>query len=72
LNSFLITGFGLQVASYELRLPRSLGELAMTENIPSHPNPLPPRGGGVRREKYFFLYLYRKEKRAKKKPIKGK
>jgi hypothetical protein len=23
-------------------------------------------------EKYFFLYLYRKEKRAKKQPIEGK
>jgi len=37
----------------------------MTKNIPPHPNPLPPRGEGVRREKFhpnvvviFILLLF--------------
>jgi len=33
----------------------------MTENIPPHPNPLPPRGEGVRRE--ILLPLFSKSKK---------
>jgi len=29
----------------------------MTENIPPHPNPLPPRGEGVRREIFLLLLI---------------
>jgi len=28
----------------------------MTENVPSHPKPLPPRGEGVRREIFTSSY----------------
>jgi hypothetical protein len=34
----------------------------MTENVPPHPNPLPQRGEGVRREN-IFPSTYKKQKR---------
>jgi len=36
----------------------------MTENIPPHPSPLPPRGEGVRRE--IFTPLFSKSKKEAK------
>jgi len=40
----------------------------MTENIPPHPNPLPPRGEGVRSEKFTPL-LSESKKEVKTQPI---
>jgi len=39
-----------------LPCPDKLG-FAMTENIPPHPSPLPPRGEGVRREIFLPLFI---------------
>jgi len=36
-------------------------EIAMTENIPPHPNPLPPRGEGVRSEIFTPLLIHCKK-----------